>query len=79
MIAVTLMSLGEVISSCASIGGGITNKSMDKFVRLGVLVAAALTVVQLVGDYPFSIPLLELSIRCLLFKVKPPSTFPLFL
>jgi len=43
----TLLSLGMMISSGALIGGGVINKSIDKFVRLGMLVAAALIVMQL--------------------------------
>ena len=43
----TLLSLGMMISSGALIGGGVINKSIDKFVRLGMLVAATLIVMQL--------------------------------
>ncbi len=45
--AVTLTSLGGMISSGALIVGGVTNKSIDKFVRLGMLVAAAFIIMQL--------------------------------
>ena len=44
--ATTLIGLGGMISSVALIGGGVLNKSVDKFVRLGMLVAAALIVGQ---------------------------------
>ena len=44
--AVTLIGLGAMISSVALIGGAILNKSVDKFVRLGMLVAAGLIIVQ---------------------------------
>ena len=47
--SMTLISLGGMISSGALIAGGVINKSIDKFVRLGMLVAAALIAVQLVG------------------------------
>ena len=43
----TLLSLGGMISSGALIAGGVINKSIDKFVRLGMLVAATLIVMQL--------------------------------
>ncbi|NIW50877.1 MAG: hypothetical protein GWN17_01390 [Candidatus Korarchaeota archaeon] len=43
----TLISLGGMISSGALIVGGVTNKSIDKFVRLGMLVAAAFIIMQL--------------------------------
>jgi hypothetical protein len=46
--AVTLTGLGGMISSGALIVGGVTNKSIDKFVRLGMLVAAAFIIMQLV-------------------------------
>jgi len=43
----TLLSLGGMISSGALIAGGVINKSIDKFVRLGMLVAATLITMQL--------------------------------
>ncbi len=46
--AVTLTGLGGMISSGALIVGGVTNKSIDKFVRLGMLVAAAFIIMQLI-------------------------------
>jgi len=39
-IATTLIGLGGMISSFALIGGAVLNKSVDKFVRLGMLIAA---------------------------------------
>jgi len=45
--AMTLTSLGGMISSGTLIAGGIINKSIDKFVRLGMLVAAAFIIMQL--------------------------------
>ena len=48
-IFTTLTSLGGMISGGALIGGGIINKSIDKFVRLGMLVAAALIIVQVMS------------------------------
>ena len=45
-ITTTLIGLGGVISSVALIGGAILNKSIDKFVRLGMLVAAGLILGQ---------------------------------
>jgi len=42
ILAATLISLGGMVSCGALIGGSIINKSIDKFVRLGMLVAAAL-------------------------------------
>jgi len=42
----TLIGLGGMISSVALIGGAILNKSVDKFVRLGMLVAAGLLLGQ---------------------------------
>ena len=47
--SMTLISLGGMISSGALIAGGVINKSIDKFVRLGMLVAAALITVQLMA------------------------------
>ena len=47
--SMTLISLGGMISSGALIAGGVINKSIDKFVRLGMLVAAALIIVQLMA------------------------------
>jgi len=44
---VTLIGLGGMISSGALIVGGVTNRSIDKFVRLGMLVAAAFIIMQL--------------------------------
>jgi hypothetical protein len=41
LLAATLISLGGMVSCGALIVGGIINKSIDKFVRLGMLVAAA--------------------------------------
>jgi hypothetical protein len=43
----TLLGLGMMISSGVLIAGGVINKSIDKFVRLGMLVAAALIIMQL--------------------------------
>ena len=48
-ISTTLISLGGMVSGGALIGGGIINKSIDKFVRLGMLVAAALIIVQVMS------------------------------
>jgi hypothetical protein len=45
-IATTLIGLGGMISSVALIGGAVLNKSVDKFVRLGMLVAAGLILGQ---------------------------------
>ena len=45
-IATTLIGLGGMISSVALIGGAILNKSVDKFVRLGMLIAAGLILGQ---------------------------------
>jgi len=45
----TLFAFGGMISSGALIGGGVINKSIDKFVRLGMLVAAALIIMQLMN------------------------------
>jgi len=50
-----------MISSGALIGGGIINKSIDKFVRLGMLVAAAFITMQLmnwaaISYYPLQFP-----------------------
>jgi hypothetical protein len=42
----TLIGLGGMISSVALIGGAVLNKSVDKFVRLGMLVAAGLILGQ---------------------------------
>lgn len=47
--AVTLTGLGGMISSGALIVGGVTNRSIDKFVRLGMLVAAAFIIMQLMA------------------------------
>jgi hypothetical protein len=47
----TLISFGGALTGSALIVGGIFNKSLDKFVRLGMLVAAALIIVQLMGWY----------------------------
>ncbi len=44
--ALTLIGLGGMISSVALIGGAVLNKSVDKFVRLGMLVAAGLILGQ---------------------------------
>jgi hypothetical protein len=44
--ATTLIGLGGMISSVALIGGAVLNKSVDKFVRLGMLVAAGLILGQ---------------------------------
>ena len=59
--AKTLFALGGMISSGALIGGGIINKSIDKFVRLGMLVAAAFIIMQLmnwaaISYYPLQFP-----------------------
>jgi len=43
----TLIGLGGTISSVALIGGAVLNKSVDKFVRLGMLIAAGLIIVQM--------------------------------
>lgn len=45
----TLFIFGGMISSGALIGGGVINKSIDKFARLGMLVAAALIMMQLMN------------------------------
>ena len=45
--ASTLIGLGGMISSVALIGGGVLNKTVDKFVRLGMLVAAGFILGQL--------------------------------
>ena len=45
--SMTLINLGGMISSGALIGGGVINESINKFVRLGMLVVAALIIVQL--------------------------------
>jgi hypothetical protein len=45
-IATTFIGLGGMISGLALIGGAILNKSVDKFVRLGMLVAAGLILGQ---------------------------------
>ncbi len=50
--ASTLIGLGGMISSVALIGGAVLNKSVDKFVRLGMLVAAGLIIQQVL---PFAI------------------------
>jgi len=57
----TLLGLGMMISSGALIGGGVINKSIDKFVRLGMLVVAALIIMQLmawgaISYFPRSFP-----------------------
>ncbi len=44
--ASTLIGLGGMISSVALIGGAVLNKSIDKFVRLGMLVAAGFLFMQ---------------------------------
>ena len=44
-----LMYLGRMLSSGALIGGGITNKNIDKFVRLGMLLAAGFIISSLLG------------------------------
>ena len=44
--ATTLIGLGGMISSVALIGGAVLNRSVDKFVRLGMLVAAGLILGQ---------------------------------
>lgn len=44
--AMTLIGLGAIISSVALIGGAVLNKSVDKFVRLGMLVVAAVIIGQ---------------------------------
>jgi hypothetical protein len=46
-IAVTLTSLGGMTLTGALIVGGIINRSIDRFVRLGMLVAAAFIIMQL--------------------------------
>jgi len=43
----TLIGLGGMISSVALIGGAVLNKSVDKFVRLGMLVAAGFLITQM--------------------------------
>jgi len=50
-----------MISSGALIAGGVINKSIDKFVRLGMLVAATLIVMQLmtwaaISYFPWQFP-----------------------
>ncbi len=45
--SMTLISFGGVLTSSALIAGGIFSKSIDKFVRLGMLVAAAFMTWQL--------------------------------
>ena len=45
--SITLIGLGGMISSFALIGGAVLNRSVDKFVRLGMLVAAGLILGQL--------------------------------
>ena len=42
----TLIGLGGMISSVALIGGAVFNRSVDKFVRLGMLIAAGLIIGQ---------------------------------
>jgi hypothetical protein len=49
--SMTLISLGGALTSGALIGGGVFNKSIDKFVRLGMLVAAGFIIMQLMGTY----------------------------
>jgi len=48
--AITLISLGGMISSGALIAGGVINKSINKFVRLGMLVAASLIITQMMAS-----------------------------
>jgi len=48
-ISMTLISFGGMLSSGVLIGGGVVNKSIDKFVRLGMLIAAALILMQMVS------------------------------
>jgi uncharacterized membrane protein len=45
--ATTLTSLGGMILTGALIAGSVINRSIDKFVRLGMLVVAALIVMQM--------------------------------
>ena len=45
--ATTLTSLGGMILTGALIAGGVINRSIDKFVRLGMLVVAALIIMQM--------------------------------
>ena len=44
-----LTGLGAMISSIALIGGALTMKDVDKFVRLGMVIAAAMIIVQLMS------------------------------
>jgi hypothetical protein len=44
-----LRYLGGMLSSGALIGGGITNRNLDKFVRLGMLLAAGLIISSMLG------------------------------
>ena len=44
-----LTGLGAMISSVALIGGALTMKDVDKFVRLGMVIAAAMIIVQLMS------------------------------
>jgi uncharacterized protein YacL len=45
-VTTTLIGLGGMISSVALIGGAVLNRSVDKFVRLGMLVVAGLILGQ---------------------------------
>ena len=45
--SMTLISLGGMISSGALIAGSVINKGINKFVRLGMLVAASLIITQM--------------------------------
>ena len=42
-----LTGVGSMISSVALIGGALTNENLDKFVRLGMIIAAALIIVEM--------------------------------
>jgi len=44
-----LTGLGAMISSVALIGGALTMRFVDKFVRLGMVIAAAMIIVQLMS------------------------------
>jgi len=46
-VTTTLIGLGGMILSVALIGGAVLNRSVDKFVRLGMLVAAGFIMVQM--------------------------------
>jgi len=52
-ISYVLKCLGGMFSSGALIGGGIINKNLDKFVRLGMLIAAGLVVSSMLSLVPW--------------------------